>query len=175
MDKWVIDSDHTVAGFIVRHFMITNVRGQFNKITGTIYFDPADISHSSVEAVIDVSGIFTGIQKRDDHLRSSDFFDVARYPQIIFKSTRVESADGNRLKVTGDLTIRGITRAAVLAVEYTGPIKSPYGETSIGFAATTKINREDYGMTWNQPMDGGGVIVGKEVEIALDVEADLAD
>lgn len=175
MAKWVIDSDHSVAGFTVKHFMIANVRGQFNNITGTIQFDPADVAHSSVQAVIDVSGIYTGIQKRDDHIRSPDFLDVAKHPEIIFKSVKVEGVGGNRFRVTGDLTILGITRPVVLDAEYVGPIKSPYGETSIGFAAATKINREDYGIKWNEAMEGGGVIVGKDVEITVDVEADLAD
>lgn len=175
MAKWVIDPDHTVAGFVVRHFMITNVRGQFNKITGTIHFDPSDVAHSSVEAAIDVKSIYTGIQKRDDHLCSQDFFDAAKYTQIIFISTKVESTGRNRFTVTGDLNIHGITCLITFEVEHFGPIKSPYGETSIGFTATTRINREDFGMTWNEPMEGGGVIVGKEVQITLDAEADLAD
>jgi polyisoprenoid-binding protein YceI len=175
MVKWIIDSDHSVAGFCVRHFMIANVRGQFNNIKGMIQFDPADIAHSSVQAVIDVSGIYTGIKKRDDHLLSPDFFDVAKCPEIIFISVKVESAGGNRFRVTGDLTMRGITRPVVLEAEYFGPIKSPYGETSIGFSAATRINREDYGINWNEAMESGGFIVGKDVEITVDVEADLGD
>lgn len=175
MVKWVIDPDHSVAGFVVRHLMIANVHGHFSKIVGTIYFDPSDITHSSAEATIDVASICTGIQKRDDHLRSPDFFDIEKHPKITFKSTKFEITGSNRCKVNGDLAIRGITRPVTLEVEYFGPVKSPYGATSLGFSATTKIKREDYGMTWNEAMEGGGVMVGRDVQITLDVEADLTE
>jgi polyisoprenoid-binding protein YceI len=174
MAKWKIDPDHSVAAFIVRHMMIADVRGQFNKISGTIYFDPAEAAKSSVEAVIAVGGIYTGITKRDDHLRSPEFLDVEKYPQIIFRSSKVESLNGNRLKVTGDLSIHGTTRTVVLDAEFSGIEKSPYGETTIGFSAATLINREDYGLLWNVALESGGVMVGKEVKIILDIEADLA-
>ncbi|MEW6002196.1 MAG: YceI family protein [Nitrospirota bacterium] len=174
MAKWAIDPDHSVAAFAVRHMMIASVRGLFNKITGTIYFDPADIKNSSVEAAIDVASIWTGIQKRDDHLRSPDFFDAGKYPQIIFRSTRVESAGGKGLKIIGDLTIRGITHPVTMEVEYSGPVKSPFNGTSLGFAGTTRINRQDYGVSWNEPMEGG-FVVGDDVQITLDIEADLTD
>jgi polyisoprenoid-binding protein YceI len=173
MSKWVIDPDHSVAAFAVRHMMVTDVHGQFNKISGTIYFDPADIPHSSLEASIDVSGIYTGIHKRDDHLRSPDFFNVEKYPLITFKSTITEITEKNRFKLTGDLTIRGITKQVVLDVSYSGPEKSPYGEISMGFTALTRVNREDYGVMWNMPLESGGVMVGKEVQIILNIEADL--
>jgi len=173
MAKWKIDPDHTVAAFIVRHMMIADVRGQFNKISGIIHFDPADAAHSSVEAVIEAGGIYTGIAKRDEHLRSPDFLDVEKYPRIIFRSSNAERSDVNRLKVTGDLSIRGITKTVVLDAEFSGIEKSPYGETSIGFSATTVINREDYGLLWNVALESGGLMVGKEVRIILDVEADL--
>ena len=174
MAKWIIDPDHSVAGFAVRHMMISNVRGQFNKISGVVLFDPPDLDHLSVEAEIDAEGIYTGIQKRDEHLRSPDFFDVTRYPKIVFKSTKAEAGGGNRCKVTGNLTIRDVTRPVTFEVEYSGPVKDPFDEggTSIGFSASTEINREDFGVLWNAPMEGG-VIVGKEVRITLDVEADL--
>ncbi len=174
MVKWVIDPDHSVAAFVIKHMMVANVRGQFNKISGTIYFDPADLSKSSVEVSIDASGIYTGIQKRDDHLRSPDFFDTATYPNIIFKSTKVEGAGVNNLKVNGDLTIHGITRRVTFDVEYSGPEKSPYGETSMGFTATAMVNREDYGLLWNVALESGGVMIGKDVRILLDIEADLS-
>ena len=174
MAKWGIDPDHSVTGFAVRHLMIANVHGHFNKISGKIYFDLSDVAHSSVEATIDTSSICTGIKKRDEHLRSPDFFDVEKYPEIIFKSTSVEITGSNRCKVNGVLTIHGITHPVILEVEYFGPVKSPYGATSIGFAAMTKINREDYGIAWNEAMEAGGVMVGRDVLIVLDVEADLA-
>lgn len=174
MAKWVIDPDHSVAAFVIKHMMVANVRGQFNKISGTIYFDPADLSKSSVEVSIDASGIYTGIQKRDDHLRSPDFFDTATYPHIIFKSTAVKADGVNNLKVNGDLTIHGITRQVTFDVEYSGPEKSPYGETSMGFTATAMVNREDYGLLWNVALESGGVMIGKDVRILIDIEADLS-
>jgi polyisoprenoid-binding protein YceI len=175
MAKWIIDPDHSVASFVVRHMMVANVRGQFNRISGTIHFDPADIANSSVEVSIDASGIYSGIQKRDDHLRSPDYLDAESYPQITFKSTNVETTRENGFRVTGDLSIRGISRPVTLDAEYNGPEKSPYGETSMGFLATTHINRGDYGMTWNVLLESGGVMVGKEVLIILDAEADLTE
>ena len=174
MAKWIIDPDHSVAAFVVRHMMVTNVRGQFNKVTGEIHFDASDIENSSVKAAIDVSGIYTGIQKRDDHLRSADFFDAASYPHIIFRSEKVKVTRTKHFSVIGNLTIRGTTKSVTLDVEYTEPEKSPYGETSIGFAATAKINREDFGVMWNETLESGGFMAGKEVQILLDIEADLA-
>jgi len=173
MAIWIIDPDHSVAAFVIRHMMVTNVRGQFNKISGEIYFDPSGITRSSVEAVIDASGIYTGIKKRDDHLRSPEFFDVEKYPLITFKSNKVEATGGNRFRINGDLTIHGITKSASLDAEYYGPEKSPYGETSIGFNAKTGINLEDFGLTWNVDLESGGIMVGREAQILLDVEADL--
>ncbi len=175
MAKWVIDPDHSVAAFAVRHMMVSNVRGQFNKIAGTIYFDPADIDHSYTEAEIEAAGITTGIAKRDEHLRSPDFFDVAAHPKIRFRSSKVEAVGGSRFNVIGELTIRGITRIVTLQAEYFGPVKGTDDETSIGFSATVRINREDYGITWNVALEDGGVVVGKDVQIVLDIEADLAE
>jgi polyisoprenoid-binding protein YceI len=175
MTKWIIDPDHSVASFFVRHMMVANVRGQFNRLSGTIYFDSDDMASSSVEVAIDASGIYTGIQKRDDHLRSPDFLDVERYPQITFKSTHIETTRGNGFRVKGDLSIRGIKCPVTLDAEWAGPEKSPYGETSMGFTATTHIDRSNYGMTWNVLLESGGVMVGKEILIALDAEADLTE
>jgi polyisoprenoid-binding protein YceI len=175
MTKWIIDPDHSVASFVVCHMMVANVRGQFNRISGTIHFDPDNMANSSVEVVIDASGIYTGIQKRDDHLCSSDFLDAERYPQITFKSTNVETTREKGFRVTGDLSIHGISHLVTLDAEYNGPEKSPYGETSMGFTAITRINRGDYGMIWNVLLESGGVMVGKEVLITLDAEADLTE
>jgi polyisoprenoid-binding protein YceI len=176
MAKWVIDPEHSVAAFVIRHMMVANVRGQFNKLSGVIHFDPSNIAGSSVEAAIDVAGIYTGIQKRDDHLRSADFFDVINYPQITFRSDKARITGSRRFSVTGDLTIRGMTKTVTLDVEYTDPEKSPFGgETTMGFAVTTKINREDFGLKWNEPLESGGLLVGKDVQIFIDVEVDLAD
>lgn len=175
MSQWVIDPDHTVAAFVVRHMMVANVRGQFNKISGTINFDPDDVAKSSVDVVIDASGIYTGIPKRDDHLRSPDFLDVEKFPHILFKSAHVAGAGENRLRITGQLTIHGITKQVTLEADCTGPEKSPYGETSRGFTASVSINRADYNIMWNEPLGSGGVMVGKEILITLEIEADLQD
>jgi len=178
MSAWNIDPAHSVAAFSVRHMMVTNVRGQFNNVTGTIKFDPSDIGNSSVEAKIEMSSLTTGNEKRDEHLRSADFFDAAQYPEITFKSTKVEPAGSNHGRITGELTIRGTTHTVSMEAEYLGPVKSPEdlgGETTMGFSASLTIDREDFGVNWNVPLEGGGLVVGKEVRITLDVEADLAE
>jgi polyisoprenoid-binding protein YceI len=174
MAKWNIDSDHSVAAFKVRHFMITLVRGQFNKIAGTIELDPENPALGSVEASIEAAGVYTGIPKRDDHLRSPDFLDVGKYPHIRFKSTGVEKVGVNYFKVAGDLTIRDVTLPVSLDVEYLGQVKDPFEEgISIGLTASTRINRFDYGANWNVDMEKGGVVAGKDVSLFLEVEADL--
>jgi polyisoprenoid-binding protein YceI len=174
MKRWSIDSSHSVAGFSVRHFMIANVEGLFSNMTGVIQFDPPDLTSLSVEAEMDVKTLATGFPERDEHLLSPDYFDAEKYPKIFFKSNRVEATGGNRAKVTGDLTIRGIRRPVILDSEFFGPVKSPFsGITCIGFSATGKVNREDYGMTWNAAMEGGGVVTAWDVHIHMEVEADL--
>ena len=176
MSKWVIDPDHSVAAFIVRHMMVANVRGQFNKISGTIVFDPDTISLASVEVSINVSGIYTGITKRDDHLRSPDFFDAAKYPAITFRSASVEPKGGASFRVIGELTIKDITRTESFDVEYSSAVKSPFGgEVSRGFAASLSVNRQDFGVSWNVPIEEGGFVVGNDIRIMLDVEADLQE
>ncbi|MCC6347950.1 MAG: YceI family protein [Nitrospirales bacterium] len=175
MEKWNIDSDHSVAAFAVRHMMIAMVRGQFNKLSGSICFDPDDAARSSVEVEIEAASITTGIPKRDDHLRSPDFFDVEKYPAVVFRSTAVEATGGNRARVTGELTLHGTTRTITFDAEHFGPVKAPYGgEISRGFSASTRLNREDFGILWNETLEAGGVMVGNEVQIFLDIEADLA-
>jgi polyisoprenoid-binding protein YceI len=176
MSKWIIDPDHAVAAFVVRHMMVANVRGQFNKLSGVVHFDASDIVNSSIEVAIGAAGIYTGIQKRDDHLRSADFFDVINYPEITFGSDKAKITGSKCFSTTGNLTIHGITKTVTLDVEYSEPEKSPYGgETTIGFAAMTKINREDFGLIWNEPLESGGVLLGRDVQIFIDIEADLAD
>jgi polyisoprenoid-binding protein YceI len=149
------------------------VRGHLSRIDGEILFDPSDVTNSSVEVTIGAASICTGIKKRDDHLRSLEFFDVEKYPEVTFRSKTVEITGSNRCKVYGDLTIHGITHPVTLEVEYFGPVKSPFGATSMGFTAKAMVNREDYGLTWNVPMEGGGVMVGKDITIVLEVETDL--
>jgi len=174
MQRWLIDSDHSVARFSVRHFMIANVEGLFSKMTGVIQFDPPDLTSLSVEAEIDVKTLTTCHPERDEHLLSPDYFDAEKYPKIFFKSTRVEPTGENRTKVTGDLTIRGIRKPVTLDSEFFGPVKSPFsGMTCIGFSASGKVNREGYGMTWNAAMEGGGVVTARDVHIHMEVEADL--
>lgn len=175
MTKWTIDTDHACATFAVRHFMIANVVGLFGGVTGTVTFDPPDIAHLSAEAEIDVSTLASGSKARDEHLLSPDFFDATKYPKIVFKTKSVEAKGDNRGKVFADLTIRGITRPVSFEVECLGPVKSPFsGKSSIGFRGATKINREDYGITFDYSMEGGGLVVGKEVEITFELQADLA-
>jgi polyisoprenoid-binding protein YceI len=174
MAKWIIDPDHSVAAFSVLHMMIAHVRGQFNKLAGTVSFDPLHIKDSSVELTIDASAMVTGIKKRDDHLKSADFFDVAAYPDISFKSVSVDSVSGNSASVTGDLTLHGITRRVTVKAEYSGPVKDPFEDgVTMGFTASAILNREDFGITWNYPMADNGIMVGREVELFIDLEADL--
>lgn len=167
---WEIDPGHSAANFSVRHLMVSNVRGAFGKVTGTVTVDDKDITKSTVDASIDVSTIDTREAKRDEHLKSPDFFDAAKFPAITFKSTKVEKA-GDKLKVSGNLTIHGVTKPVVLDVE--GPAKAskdPWGNTRSGFSATTKINRKDFGLVWNKALETGGVAVGEDVTITLDIE-----
>jgi polyisoprenoid-binding protein YceI len=156
---------------------LAHVRGQFSKMKGAIYFDPVDRLRTSVDVEIDVASVNTGIKKRDDHLLTVDFFDQTNYPTIIFKSTKVEFLEGSRCRVSGNLTMHGITRPVIFEGEYAGPRGNPFGdETSVGFSGSTTVNREDFGIMWgSELMEGGGLVAGKEVQIFLDVEADLAE
>lgn len=167
---WNIDPSHSNAQFSVRHLMIANVKGEFTKVTGRVSFDPNQPESLSAEAAIDVSTINTREPDRDKHLKSADFFDVAHFPTLTFKSKRAEkSPDG--LKLTGDLTIRGATREVTLEVEGpTPPVQDPWGFTRVGASATARINRKDFGLTWNQALETGGVLVGDEIKITVDVE-----
>lgn len=176
MALWNIDTAHAQANFAARHMMITTVRGSFNKITGTINFDPANPSAASVEAVIETASMgSTGNDQRDGHLKSPDFLDIENFPTITFKSTKVESsADASTAKITGDLTIKGVTKSVVLDSEFLGQGKSPFGTTVAGFNGKTKINREDFGLTWNMALETGGWLVAKDITIELDLEAVLA-
>jgi len=167
---WKIDPAHSNAQFSVRHMMISNVKGEFTKVTGQVHFDSGKPENFSAEAAIDVSTINTREHDRDNHLKSPDFFHVEEYPTITFKSKHAEkSSDG--LKLTGDLAIHGVTREVTLDVEGpTPPTKDPWGKIRVGASATAKINRKEFGLTWNQALETGGVLVGDEVKITLDVE-----
>ena len=168
---WELDSAHTGVQFKVRHLMVSYVRGDFEKVSGKIVYDEQDVSKSSANITIDAASINTRVAKRDKHLRSPDFLDVAKHPSITFKSKKVEKAGNGKLKMTGDLTIRGATREVVLEVEGpTPPIKDLQGKTRVGGVASTRINRKDFGLTWNKALETGGVVVGDEVEITIDIE-----
>jgi polyisoprenoid-binding protein YceI len=165
-----IDPAHSGAHFTVRHMMITNVRGGFRNVKGTVVCDPENPANSSVEAEIDASSIDTREAQRDTHLRSADFLDVEKFPTITFRSTAVAKAGEGEWKVTGDLTIHGVTRAVVLNVEGPAPEgKDPWGNTRSGASATTKIKRSDFGLTWNAALETGGLLVGDEVKIELEL------
>ncbi len=167
---WEIDGSHSSAGFSVRHMMVSNVNGSFNVKSGSVNVDDKDVTKSTVEAVLDATTVNTGNAKRDEHLRAPDFFDTAKYPTITFKSTKVEKAGEGKLKVSGDLTMHGVTKPVVLDV--TGPSKEskdPWGNTRTGVQATTKLNRKEFGLTYNSALETGGVAVGEEVTVNLDL------
>ena len=169
---WNIDPVHTMAEFKVRHMMITNVKGHFTGVTGVLTLDEQDITKSHVEASIDAASINTREADRDTHLKSADFLDVEKFPTLTFTSTRVARKGEGELQVEGDLTIHGVTRKVEFTVEGpTPPGKDPWGNTRIGWTATTKINRKDFGLTWNTALETGGILVGDEVTITFDVEA----
>jgi len=183
MAKWFFEPGHTAAEFCVRHMMVTYVRGHFKNVHGTLIFDPANPGSASVDVTIDAAGIWTGEADRDAHLKSADFLDVAKHPIITFKSQRVEIAGASDAVVTGELTIRGVTRTVPLRVHYLGQWQTPWWEdgvdkgpkTRAGFVATTTINRHDFGVSWNASLDRGGVVVGNMVEITIDAEAILRE
>lgn len=167
---WQIDPAHTSAQFAVRHMMVSTVRGEFSNIKGTVEYDPAAPAKASVDVTIDATTVNSREPKRDADLKSPNFFEIEKYPAITFKSKRVEAAGPGKLKVTGDLTIHGVTREAVLDVEGPSPELNMRGMARTGAMATTKINRKDFGMNWNRALDSGGVVVGDEVSITIDVE-----
>jgi polyisoprenoid-binding protein YceI len=168
---WQIDPQHSSAQFAVRHMTISTVRGAFSKITGTLVLDDQDVTKSTVDVTIDVSTVDTREPDRDKDLRSDRFFDVAHFPTMTFKSKKVEQAGAGKLKVTGDLTIRGTTKEVVLDVDGPAPpMKDPWGNLRTAATATTKVNRQDFGVKWNAKLDNGGVVVGDDVSITIDVE-----
>jgi polyisoprenoid-binding protein YceI len=171
---WEIDPNHTESSFVVKHLMVSNVRGQFGKTTGTILQDDKDITKSKADLTIDATTINTRVEKRDAHLKSADFFDVQKFPTITFKTTKITKGEGNTLKAEGDLTIHGVTKPVVLNVEYT-PETLANGKTIRGLTATTKINRKDFGLNWNRTIEAGGVMVGDDVSITVEAELHKTD
>ena len=166
---WKIDTTHTHAEFAVRHLMISTVKGRFADVQGVVHIDESDFTKSDVQVTIGVASIDTREPQRDAHLRSADFFDVDNFPQLTFRSTRIDGK-GDAFKIVGDLTIRGTTREVVLDVSTEGRTKDPWGGERAGFTAATRIKRTDYGLLWNQLLESGGVLVGEEVKISIDVE-----
>jgi polyisoprenoid-binding protein YceI len=166
-----IDPAHSSAQFTIRHLMISNVRGDFKSVKGTVVFDPENLANTSIQAEIDVNSLNTRDENRDAHVKSAEFFHVEKYPSISFKSSKVESAADGELKVTGGLTILGVTKEVVLKIE--GPsdeAKDPWGNLRIGASGSTKIKRSDFGLTWNAALETGGVMLGDDVKIELDLE-----
>ncbi len=181
MAKWTFEPGHTAAEFCARHMMVTSVRGHFKNVRGKLEFDPENPVASSVEVEIDAGGLWTGESDRDNHLRSADFLDVEHHPQITFRGNKVQLIGHHDYKMAGELTIRGVTRPAMLEMRYLGQWQTPWWEdgvdkgpkTRAGFTGTTRINRHDYGVSWNAPLDKGGIVVSDEVDITIDAEAIL--
>jgi polyisoprenoid-binding protein YceI len=176
MSKWIINPSHSSAVFSARHMMVSWVWGQFNRISGSLDFDPLNVAAGAVAVEIDAASLYTGLEKRDLHLKSPDFLDVEKYATIFFKSTRVEPDGLDRALVHGDLTLRGVTRPVVLEAGWSGPANfDDEGKiyTSFGFRAETRLNREDFGMTWNLEMEHGGFMVGRLIHLILNLEVDL--
>lgn len=168
---WKLDPAHSSAEFKVKHMMISNVKGTFSGLSGTLIEDTADPSRSTIEASVDVGTINTGDAQRDAHLKSADFFNHQQHPRMTFKSTKVERQGEGEYKVTGDLTIHGVTSPVAFAVEGpTAPGKDPWGNTRIGLSATAKINRKDFGLSWNAALETGGLLVGEDVHITVEAE-----
>jgi polyisoprenoid-binding protein YceI len=168
---WNIDTAHTDVGFSVRHMMIAKVRGSFPGVTGRIEIDSEDLTRSQVDVTIDAASVTTRNEQRDEHLRSDDFFAVEQFPELTFRSTAIEQMKDGRLAVTGDLTIRGVTREIVLDAKQDGHGVDPWGQSRLGFTASATIDRHDYGLTWNQALEAGGMLVAREVTITIDGQA----
>ena len=173
-ETYTIDPNHSQAGFSIRHMMLSNVRGAFSKVSGTVDYDAAKPSASKIDATIDMNSVDTHESKRDEHLKSPDFFDTAKFPTMTFKSTKVVAKGKDHLSVTGDLTLHGVTKPVVLEVEGpTAELKDPKGAKR-GASATAKIHRKDFGITYNKNLDNGGVMLGEDVDVTLDVEMKAA-
>lgn len=169
-NNWNIDATHSGINFSIRHMVVSKVRGRFTKFTGGLTIDDRDLTRSVVEATIDASSIDTGTAQRDAHLRSPDFFDVERFPNIRFRSTQIEKLGTDRYRVVGNLTIRDVSREIALDVEHGGRAKDPWGNERVGFVAKAALDRKDFGLHWNQVLEAGGLLVGDRVDIELEVQ-----
>jgi len=167
---WTIDPTHSVVEFSVKHMMFATAKGRFSDVSGTITVDNEHIEDSAVDVTIGAASVDTRDEKRDGHLRSADFFDAENHPTLTFRSTQVER-DGDDLKITGDLTIRGVTHQVVLEAGYNGQGVNPWGQQVLSYSATTKINRKDFGLNWNAALESGGMLVGEEIRIQIEIEA----
>ncbi|MFL5509985.1 MAG: YceI family protein [Gemmatimonadaceae bacterium] len=167
---WKLDPSHTLVEFSAKHLMITTVKGRFTDVEGLIHADEKDATKSSVEATLKAASIDTRTDQRDNHLRSGDFLDVEKFPEITFRSTRIEGSR-KEFKLTGDLTIRGVTKPVTLDVTFEGQTKDPWGGERVGFSASGKIDRRDFGLTWNVVLEAGGLTVGNDIKINIEVEA----
>jgi polyisoprenoid-binding protein YceI len=168
---WTIDPAHTSVNFQAKHMMVTTVRGHLGPVSGAIELDERDFTKSEIEVVIDVSNLQTRDEKRDAHLRSGDFFDVENFPSALFKSTKIERTGEDTYKVTGDLTVRNVTKEVVLDTQFEGYTANPWGMKLVAFTATTRINRKEWGLNWNVALEAGGVLVGENIKLEIDVEA----
>ncbi|UCD63669.1 MAG: polyisoprenoid-binding protein [Candidatus Zixiibacteriota bacterium] len=168
--RWELDKAHSSVGFTVRHLVIAKVNGSFGDFTADIEFDKDNLEQGSVKMTVQVASVDTDDEKRDEHLRSPDFFDAATYPTMVFTSKKVHDVSGDEFKITGDLTIRDVTKEVTFDVEFNGVIDDPWGNTKAAFTATTAINRQDFNVKWNKTLDAGGVLVGDEVKITIELE-----
>lgn len=171
MAKWIVDASHTNIGFTVKHMMVSKVRGSFTGIEGTIDGDPEELTSANIEFKVDMATINTHNEDRDNHLRSADFFDVEAHPQMTFVSTDIQKVDDSEYKVTGDLTIKGVTKKATFEAEYEGRATNPWGQEVVGYTVEGKISRKEFDLTWNQALETGGVLVGDDIKIAIEIEA----
>ena len=169
-DKYTADPSHSSIGFAVRHMVVSKVKGYFNEYTATILYDDKDITKSSTEVTIKTASVDTRDAKRDEHLRTPDFFDSAKYPEITFKSKRIEKS-GEGFVAVGDLTMRGVTKEISIQFTFSGVVTDPWGNTRLGLSGGTKLNRQDYGISWSKSLDTGGLVVADDVEIAIEIEA----
>ena len=175
MTKWNIDNAHTSVGFSVKHMMVSKVKGSFGKLEGTIVGNPEDLTGAQIDFKIDVASINTNNEDRDNHLRSADFFETEAHPQITFVSTNIVKKDDDEYDLTGDITVKGITKQITFKAEYEGKGKNPWGVDVVAFEAKGKISRKDFGLTWNQALEAGGVLVGDDIKISIDVQANPAE
>ncbi|KAA0545283.1 YceI family protein [Bacillus sp. BGMRC 2118] len=171
VSNWALDASHSSVDFSVRHMMIAQVKGSFNEFSATISADPQDLTTASIQFNVELASVDTRSEDRDNHLRSADFFEVEKYPTMTFSSTNVEKVDADEYKVKGDLSLHGVTRQETFTVTYEGTGKDPWGNEKVGFSAEGKLNRSDYGLTWNAALETGGVLVGDQIKVSLQIQA----